>query len=407
VKTLERAGAPDGTEAPLAASDPVDDYAEEGRDWGAVGRSLAVNVALYVATVAVAMFLGGLLVLIATDASPWDVYDAMFQGSLNGGAAIGLTLDRATPTLIVAIGALVATRASITNLGPEGQLLVGACVGTIVALNVPGPGPVAIPIVIVCSALGGALWASLAAFMRYTRGVDIVISTLLLNFVAEQLVTWSVSREYLLQEGGAGNTQSFTQSERIPGDLHLPRLGTYPGFNVSTGLLVALALLAIVWVLLDRTRWGFRLKVLGQNPMTARRVGISVAVFGGGALIVSGALAGAAGGVMLTGTVFRFQPAFSQGVGFEGLLCALIARRRPGWLVPVALLFGALRAGGGYLSSTGVPGYFVDIVQALIVLATLFPPLFIDLVRRRREHLRARAAAQLDHDGAVAVEVAS
>jgi simple sugar transport system permease protein len=99
---------------------------------------------------------------------------------------------------------------------------------------------------------------------------------------------------------------------------------------------------------------------------------------------------------MLTGRVFRLQPGFSANVGYQGLLCALIARDKPGWVVPVAFFFGALQSGGGFLNSTGVPRYLVDIVQSLLVLATLFPPVFLILVHKRRDLARARAAARAD-----------
>jgi simple sugar transport system permease protein len=291
---------------------------------------------------------------------------------------------------------VIASRAGIINIGPEGQLIFGAMIGTLVALNVGGPGFLVVVLAVLGAAIGGAVWAGIAALLRFSRGVDVVISTLLLNFVAFEAVSYASNQTWLLQEARETNRQSLPQSERLPDDTRLPRLGEFPDFNVSTGIFIALVLTVVVALMLARSRWGFRLRMLGLNPQAARRAGVSVGLFGGGALLLSGAFAGVAGGVMLTGTVFRFQPGFSQNVGYEGLLAALIARRNALWTVPVAFFFGALRAGGGFLASTGVPRFLVDIVTALLVFATLFPPLFLEARERRRQRALARAAAQGD-----------
>jgi general nucleoside transport system permease protein len=361
----------------------------------AAGRvqSVALNVVLYAVAIVGALALSAVLIVVATDSSPGSVFRAMYDGSLGNWAALGLSIDEATPILIVALGAVIASRGGIINIGPEGQLTVGALFGTWVALKVAGPGPLIIVIALAAAAIGGALWAGIAALCRYTRGVDVVITTLLLNFVAAEAVSFAVNRDYLLRES-TENPQSLPQSDRVPSDTHLPRLGEFPGFNVSTGVFVALAALLIVTVALRRTRWGFRMRMLGLNPIAARRAGVSVVALGTGALLLSGGFAGLAGGVMLTGTVFRMQPGFSSNVGYNGLLVALIARGNPIWAVPVAFFFGALNAGGGVLASTGVPRYLVDVVQALLVLAALFPPVFIELRERRRQIKRARAAAR-------------
>jgi general nucleoside transport system permease protein len=367
-------------------------------------QSLALNVTLYAIAIAGALALSAILIVAATDASPGSVFREMYDGSLGSGAAIGLTIDEATPMLIVAMGAVIAGRGGIINIGPEGQLTMGALVGTWVALEVPGAGPLVIVLALAGAAVGGAIWAGVAALVRYTRGVDVVITTLLLNFIAAEAVSFAVNRDYLLRET-TDNPQSLPQSDRIPTDTRLPRVGEFPALNFSTGVFIAVAALVLVSVALRRTRWGFRMRMLGLNPVAARRAGISVVALGTGALLLSGAFAGLAAGVMLTGTVFRMQPGFSSNVGYDGLLVALIARGSPVWAIPVAFFFGALRAGGGLLAATGVPRFLVNVVQALLVLAALFPPVFIQLRERRRQLSRARQAAreQQPHPAPVAV----
>jgi simple sugar transport system permease protein len=367
--------------------------------------TIGINIVLYAVAVFVALLLSAALVSL-TDATPSDVFRAMYEGSLKTGSALGLTIDFAVPILIVALGAVIASRAGIINIGQEGQVLMGGTAGAAVGLFMPGPGPMVLACAIVGATVGGALWAGIAALLKFTRGVDVVISTLLLNFLAFQVVAFAVTRTYLLREESVGGALTVTQSDRLPADTRLPRIGTYPDFNFHSGVFIALALLAIVSVFLLRSRWGFRLRMLGLNPSAARRAGVSAAAFGGGALLLSGAAAGLAGGVMLTGSAFRVQPGFANNVGFDGLLVALIARRQPLVTVPVAFFFGMLRSGGGFLASTGVPSYFVAIVQALLVLAALFPPVFLDYVRRRAEVRRARLAAHAELPSGLEVQAA-
>lgn len=371
---------------------------------GARGRTLVVNVLLYVAAIVAALSLSALLIVVATDASPLRVFKAMYEGSLKDGAAIGLSLDEAVPVLVVALGAILATRAGIINIGQEGQLIIGATVATAAALGMPGGGFPAILAALLAGALGGALWAGVAALLRFTRGVDVVISTLLLNFIAFEVVSFAVNRSWLLRETRPPGDLTLPQSDRVPDDTHLPRIGEFPDFNVSTAIFIAVLATVVVAVVLTRTRWGFRLRMLGLNPLAAASAGVSVAAFGSVALILSGAFAGLAGGVMLTGTVFRLQPGFSNNVGFDGLLAALIARRNPIAAVPVSFFFGMLSSGSGFLASTGVPRFLVDIVQSLLVLAALFPPVFLGLRERRKQLSRARAAARMS-DGPVDKEL--
>jgi ABC-type uncharacterized transport system permease subunit len=360
---------------------------------GARARRAGVTVLLYAAAVLVALGLASVLVVTVTDASPGDVFSALYEGSLSRPSAIGLTLDQAMPILIVALGAVIATRAGMFSIGPEGQLMIGALCGAFVAFKVGGPPAVILPLSLLGAAAGGALWAGIAALLRFWRGVDVVISTLLLNFIAVEVLSFAVNKSWLLQET-TSNTQKLPQSDRLAGSYQITRLGSPPDFSVSSGIFLALALVAVVAFVLARTRWGFRLRMLGLNPNAARTAGVSMAVVGSSALLLSGAFAGLAGGVMFTGTVFRIQPGISANVGFDGLLCALIARRNALATVPVAFFFGMLRAGGGFLAATGVPRYLVDIVQALLVLAALTPPIVTAMWDRRQALRAARREAE-------------
>lgn len=363
---------------------------------GVRAQRIALNVVLYVVALGAALALASVLIVIATDAAPWDVFYAMFEGSLSRPSAIGLTLDRAMPILIVALGGIIASRAAMINIGLEGQLVVGGMFGAVVALKLGVPAGPNLPLTLVASAIGGGLWAGIASLLRFWRGVDVVISTLLLNFVAIEVLSFTLNKSWLLQET-RDNIQKLPQSDRLEGALQITRIGEQPGFSVSSGIFLAVILAGVVTFALARTRWGFRLKMLGLNPHAARVAGVSMAAVGGGALVLSGALAGLAGGVMFAGSAFRVQPGFSNNVGNDGLLVALIARRNVAAALPVAFFFGAMRAGGGFLASTGVPRYLVDVVQPMLVVAALLPPAVL-FVWDRRQALRVARHEAEEHD---------
>ncbi|HEU5151090.1 MAG TPA: ABC transporter permease [Iamia sp.] len=364
-------------------------------------------VALYAASFAVAIFLSGLLVQV-TGGSPLDVIRALYEGSLGSPQDIGLTIDESVPVLIVALGVIITSRAGIVNIGPEGQLLIGGLCGAAVSLRLAVPGVAMVPATLLAAAAGGAAWAGIAALLRYWRNVDVVISTLLLNFLAIQLVSFAVNRPYLLQEKLTGGGTASPTSDPIPSDARLPLLGQTGTMTFTSGTIIAVVALVVVGLMVTRSRWGFKLRMLGLNAEAARRAGVRAAALGTGALLLSGAFAGLAGGVVLSDRAFRIQTGFSNNMGFNGLLVALIARRNPWATVPVAILFGILRAGGGFVATTGVPRYVVDVMQALIVLAALFPPL-VDKVNERRRAMRIardEAAATAASSATPTLEVA-
>ena len=346
--------------------------------WPALARTLG----LYAGSIAVAFGLSALLVQL-TGKSATSAFTAMYQGSLQDGGSLAQTVDEAVPLLVVALGTIICNRAGIFNIGQEGQLIFGAMIGAAVGLKVPGPGFLGMLTILVACALGGAFWAGIAALLRYWRRVDVVISTLLLTFVAFQVISFAVTRSWLLRETSVNGSITIAESNLLPDQVQLPRVGSPPDFNLSLGFFLGLALAVVVMFVLKRSRWGFRLRLLGLNRTVAHRTGVSEWRMGAAALLLCGAFAGLAGGIMLTGTVFRIQPGFSNNVGFDGLLVALVAQGRVMVAVPVAFFFGALRSGGGFLATTGVPRYLVDVVQALLVLAAVFPPAW-QMLRRRR-----------------------
>lgn len=349
----------------------------------------AIRVALITMVAVGAAVLASMGLVEVTGGSPVAAADALYTGSVSDSAAWSQTLTAAAPLLLVALGACLSNRAGVFNIGQEGQLLIGAAAGCYVALHLALPGVLVLVASLVAAAFAGGLWAGASAVLHYRRGVNVVVSTLLLSFLAIQLVSYSVSVPWLLQAPRtSASSIASPESAQLPLGVRLPGWllanGDSGGLTIGGGLVLALALTALLAVWLGRSRWGFRLNMLGLNPMAARHAGVQASRLGGSALMLSGAFAGLAGCVILTGSVYRLQPALSNNFGWDGLLVALIARSRPAAAVPVAILFGALRSGSSFLAATGVPNYLVDVVQALLVLAFVVPPALANVRSRGR-----------------------
>ncbi len=348
-------------------------------------------VGLYTASVLGAVVLSALLVELT--GGQWrPVVDALAEGSLFGPGRWGQTLGTAAPMLLVALGAIVSARAGLVNIGQEGQLLIGTAFAVYFGFLIGGPGPVNVIVLLTFGAIGGAVWASVAGILRFWRGVPEVLSTLLLVTVAAQAVAYGLSRESLLLADEASRGNRNRVSAQLAEDNRLPNLDLF-GNSIPAAVFIGVGLALTLAFVLAGTVWGFRLRILGRNPQAARRVGVSQSVYGLAALAISGAFAGLAGAAMLAGGGFQFGnyqlvPGFSANIGWTGLLVALVARERVLMAIPIAVIFGALRNGSGFVGSTGVEGRITDVIQGFLVLALLIPPAVVFLQDQRR----ARAA---------------
>ena len=356
------------------------------------GTRLAEWVALYALSVVAALALASVIVE-ATGGDWWPVMKALVDGSVKAPGRWGETLGVAAPLLLVALGTVISAKAGLINIGQEGQLLMGAAFAVYFGFLIGGPGPLNVVVLLLFGALGGAVWASVAGLLRFWRGVPEVLSTLLLVFVAIQAVGYGLRWQWLLLADEASRGNRNLVSEQLAKDNRIPRPDLF-GNEFPITVFVAVILAGAVALVLARTVWGFRLRMLGHNARAAQRAGVSSTVYGAVALAVGGAFAGLAGAAMFAGGGFSFGnyrlvPGFSDNIGWTGLLVALMARERALAAVVAAFVFAGLRTGSGFVNSTGVESRITDVVQGLLVLALLVPPAVVFLRDRRR----ARAAA--------------
>ena len=327
---------------------------------------------------ALALAAGLAVLVVGLEAGGFDAalaLGALWRGAFGSWYALSsATLVRATPLILIGLGFALALRAGALNIGAEGQFYAGAIGATWVGVMAAGwSAPLAIGASWAAAMAAGALWIVVPVVLRLRFGVLEVISTLLLNFVAEALVSLMVQGP--LQE----HTHVYPQSEPIAAAARLPVL---PGTRLHLGFAVALLLAAILWYVFGRTIWGFRLRAAGLGPRAAMVSGrVDVPRLTAAALLWSGAIAGLAGGVEVGGVSYALYQNLSPGYGFTAIAVALLARLRPFWIVASGVLFGALEAGaGGMQREAGVPAVAVYVVEAVIIIVVLLA----DAAARRR-----------------------
>ncbi|HXF98520.1 MAG TPA: ABC transporter permease [Gaiellaceae bacterium] len=322
-------------------------------------RALAVTVGAGVS----ALVIGGLLILLA-GGHPLDAYGTMVQGGLASRFAVGQLLTLATPLLIIGLGLALAFRARVYNIGAEGQLFMGALAGGAVLLTLDAPRVPLLALALLAGTAGGALWGSLVGLLRARWGVNEVISSLLLTYIALFVFAWAIRRPFA--DPSVGNNLA---SRPIPEDAFLP---TLPELFVHYGLLVALALVPVVGYVMGRTPFGFRVRAMGHNPDASTVAGIRTGRLIVWLMLISGALAGLAGIIQVVGVQGRLEAGLSQGYGFTAIVVALLGRLTAAGVLLAALFVAFLNTGGQAMSvEEGLPYSIVVAIQGVFVLLVL------------------------------------
>ncbi|MGH7815662.1 MAG: ABC transporter permease [Candidatus Binataceae bacterium] len=305
------------------------------------------------------------LVLIALGASPVGVFAALCEGAFGNWSAIADTLVKATPLVFAGLAVAIAFSGSLWNIGADGQLTIGALAAGAIGPWLGGvPHPIAIAIVLGAGAIGGAFWGGIAGWLRARRDVNEVISTIMLNFVAVQALSWAVHGP-LMEASGA-----YPASIRI---AHAAQLGFYlPPSRLNFGMIVAVAIAVACALILFRTGAGFELRAMGQNRRAAKFFGIPIYRMTVRAMAFSGALAGIGGAVQVSAITHRLYENYSPGWGYEAIAVALVARLNPLAVIPAALFFGALDNGSQAMQrAQGVSPVLVQVIQGMAILAIL------------------------------------
>lgn len=340
-----------------------------------VGSGRAEELVVVPVFAVVAALALGAVVMLATGIGLSTIgqsYLALLRGSVGSVYAVSETLTAAFPLILAGLGLALGFRAGLFNIGAEGQVVMGGLAAVIAGFSLAGaPALVALPAAILAGALAGALYAAIAGWLRASTGAHEVITTIMLNLMSYRLLDWALSTPFVQKEGRADPI-----SKSVPEAAELPRLlGVLdPNLRVHAGLFLTLAMVALSWWLLFRSKLGFEFRAAGENPVAARFAGMNAGLTIVLAMGVAGALAGLAGANQVLGVLGRATPGFSAGIGFDGIAVALLGRSHPVGVLLAGLLFGALEAGGRQMQvDAGVSIDLIGIIQALIIVFIAAP----------------------------------
>lgn len=313
----------------------------------------------------------GTVLIMMSNANPAEAYANFFKGifgNLNGFCEVFV---KATPLIFTGLGCAVAFRTGFFNIGAEGQFYVGALTASMVALNIQGAA--GIVLALAAGFLAGGVWALIAAVFKAKLGISEIIVTIMLNYIAINLVGIAV-RTFLMDPAG-----SVPQSAKFDSSVWLPQL--LPPTRLHAGFILALVSVAVVWFLLEKTTVGYEIKVVGFNKRAAACNGISVMKNIVISAFLSGGLAGMAGVVEVLAIQKKLLEGISSNCGYTAVLIALMAGNHPVGVIVASVAMAAMQVGANTMQrQLGVPSAIVDILIGLVVLLILAK----GLIRRKK-----------------------
>ena len=333
-----------------------------------------------------ALVVGAIIISLSSMASgpldlvlPLQAYANMFEGAFGSTRGILFTIATATPLILGGMAVGLGFKAGLFNIGAQGQFLMGGLGSAAVGAWLAGaPGIVAIPIAILSGALLGAAWGFIPGALKAWTGAHEVVTTIMLNFIAGAIMGYLITGP--LEAPGFGFSRT--------GPLGNAELPAFEGTTIHLGVLIAFALVPVVWWLLWRSTLGFEIRTVGANPDAARYAGMHPAFLTILTMSLCGLLAGLAGAGQILGISHFMTASYGTSIGFDSISIALLGRSNPYGITAAALLFGAMRAGSGLMQiEAGIPVEIIDVIQALILLF-----LAADVVIRRLLRIRAASA---------------
>jgi len=345
-------------------------------------------VATSLGSVVVAFIISGIILKII-GGEPLLVLKFFFTATFGSWPVFSDTLVKATPLIMVGLACAVAFKMKLWNIGAEGQFYIGAFAASLVVLipMVPlesTPKAVVIGLMIVMGMIGGAIWGFFPGYLKAKYNVNEIITTLMLNYVA---IYWN--NFWIFDKWSDAGFQMTPQFDKV---AWLPRLSdlakeyrVFSGVTLHLGLVFGIVAAIIIWWILERSPWGYQIKLIGDNPKAARYAGINITrnlVF---VMMLSGALAGLAGMSEVSGVVHRLQERISPGYGFTGIIVAWLAKLNPFAVIIVSILFGALIVAGREIQPSGLSNLLQGIILFMVISSDVLLRYKISLVRTGQE----------------------
>ena len=344
--------------------------------------------AISVGAVVLGLVLGAIALRLAGEPHPFRAYANILQVLFGSWGGISDVLVQATPLILVGLACSVAFSMKLWNIGAEGQFFIGAFAASAIVLTpvLPAetPGWIFIPVMMVAGLIGGALWGFVPGYLKARFNVNEIITTLMMNYIAIEWNNFFIFGVW--SEGG------FQMSPRFPNAAWLPRLADYArevpefrGLTLHLGLIFGPIAAVIVWFILYRSKWGYEIRLAGDNPRAARYAGVNIARNTVLVMMLSGALAGLAGMAQISGVVRRLQGAISPGYGFTGIIIAWLSKLNPLIVIAVSIFFGALLLAGREMGRSDISTLIQGIILFTLIASEFLLRNQVRIVRRQED----------------------
>ncbi len=332
--------------------------------------STALSLGVTLGAVVVALILGG-VVIAFVGGNPFRSYAYIARASFGSVGVLSDTFVKATPIILTALACSIAFRMKLWNIGAEGQFIMGAWGASAIVLAPVLPAETSrwlfIPVMALAGFGMGAAWGFIPGYLKAKFNVNEIISSLMLNYIAVSWVNYWIFGVW--SEGG------FQMSPKFPKGAELPRLSDYAselpffrGLTTHAGLLFGIVAAIILWFIVYRSRWGYEIRLIGDNPQAAKYAGINIVQNTILVMALSGALAGLGGMSEVAGVVRRLQTApIAAGYGFTGIIVAWLAKLNPLVIIIVSILFGALILAGREIQPSGIPKMIQGIILVCLI----------------------------------------
>lgn len=349
---------------------------------------MLVTLASSIGAVVIALAIAGVFMWV-TGKDPIAAYRKMIDAGFTERKLLE-TLQRATPLMIAAVAVAIGFKMNLFNIGVEGQFLMGMFWAAVAGAYVHLPSVLHVTFCIIVAMGAGALWAAIAAILKVRRGVNEVIATIMLNSIALSVISWLFNSKFRYDDG-TGTLDVKTKQ--------LPTTAWMPDFKFKDGqfnsfIIIALGIVVLFWLIVYKSKFGFRLRASGANAVAAKTAGISANRMIVTAMLMSGAIAGVAGLPSLLGDTHGYGPTRPEGYGFNGIAVALLGRNGPVGIVVGALLWGFLDAVAGPLQIAKIPQSVVLVIKAIILLTVVIVNEVVG--RRMAKRTADRTAAALE-----------
>lgn len=345
-------------------------------------------VVISMGAIVVALVIGG-IVIAFSGGDPIRSYVHIAKASFGNIGVLSDTIVKATPILLASLACSIAFRMKLWNIGAEGQFIMGAFGASAIVLTPVLPAETSpwlfIPVMMLAGMIAGALWGFIPGFLKAHLNVNEIISTLMMNYIAISWINFFIFAVWT--EGG------FQMTTKFPENAWLPRLLDYAetvpafrGLTTHLGLLVGVVAALILWLIVYRSRWGYEIRLIGDNPRAAQYAGINITRNTVLVMMLSGALAGLGGMSEVAGVVHRLQTSpIAAGYGFTGIIVAWLSKLNPLAAILVSILFGALLLAGREIQPSGVPKMIQGAILVCLIASDFLMRYRIRIVRAGEE----------------------